>query len=271
MQGRLLPKYQNRYQAHPVGYWQDEFEIANSLNIDCLEFIFDHNEALINPLLTDHGKEEILKLSQSSNVKVLSVCADYFMNEPMHSDNFEIARKSSSVLRKLILNCSDIGIRDIVIPCVDQASLKSTSAIERFIKNIKPITKLLEKVGVNLSLETDLSPIKFINLINSINSKHIKINYDTGNSAYMGYDVIEELSIYGDKISDIHIKDRLYKGSSVILGTGSVNFDNFFEILKKINYCGPFILQAYRDDEGLEVFKAQYEWILNKIKKFYEN
>ena len=22
MQGRLLPKYQDRYQAHPVGYWQ---------------------------------------------------------------------------------------------------------------------------------------------------------------------------------------------------------------------------------------------------------
>ena len=28
MQGRLLPKYNGRYQAHPVGYWQKEFEYA---------------------------------------------------------------------------------------------------------------------------------------------------------------------------------------------------------------------------------------------------
>ena len=28
MQGRLLPKYKNRYQAHPFGYWEDEFWIA---------------------------------------------------------------------------------------------------------------------------------------------------------------------------------------------------------------------------------------------------
>ena len=28
MQGRLLPKYKERYQAHPVGYWDEEFSIA---------------------------------------------------------------------------------------------------------------------------------------------------------------------------------------------------------------------------------------------------
>ena len=28
MQGRLLPKYQGRYQAFPVGNWKDEFKVA---------------------------------------------------------------------------------------------------------------------------------------------------------------------------------------------------------------------------------------------------
>ena len=32
MQGRLLPKYHGRYQAHPVDYWQEEFEIARRLD-----------------------------------------------------------------------------------------------------------------------------------------------------------------------------------------------------------------------------------------------
>ena len=43
MQGRLLPKYQGRYQAHPKDYWRDEFKIASSIGLDCIEFILDSN------------------------------------------------------------------------------------------------------------------------------------------------------------------------------------------------------------------------------------
>ena len=50
MQGRLLPKYKGRYQAHPVGYWQDEFPKAAELGLDCIEFILDYNDAEQNPL-----------------------------------------------------------------------------------------------------------------------------------------------------------------------------------------------------------------------------
>ena len=59
IQGRLLPKYNGRYQAHPKGYWLDEFEIAKSLELDCIEFILDYNDANQNPLL---NKDELNKL-----------------------------------------------------------------------------------------------------------------------------------------------------------------------------------------------------------------
>ena len=85
MQGRLLPKYQNKYQAHPVGYWQNEFDIANKLGLDCIEFIFDYHLAEKNPLLNSTGLEEIKNLEKLSGVKVFSICADYFMEAPLHS------------------------------------------------------------------------------------------------------------------------------------------------------------------------------------------
>ena len=34
MQGRLLPKYKKKYQAHPVGYWENEFPIASKLDLN---------------------------------------------------------------------------------------------------------------------------------------------------------------------------------------------------------------------------------------------
>ncbi|MEL0046761.1 MAG: sugar phosphate isomerase/epimerase, partial [Deltaproteobacteria bacterium] len=52
MQGRLLPKYQGRYQAHPIGYWQDEFPLAAEVGLDCIEFILDYSQAEENPLFS---------------------------------------------------------------------------------------------------------------------------------------------------------------------------------------------------------------------------
>ena len=37
--------------------------------------------------------------------------------------------------------------------------------------------------------------------------------------------------------------------------------DGFFKKIKEVNYEGPFIMQAYRDDEGIEILKSQLNWI----------
>ena len=58
MQGRLLPKYQGRYQAHPVGYWQDEFSVAAEVGLDCIEFILDYNQVEENPLFSHSGRQQ---------------------------------------------------------------------------------------------------------------------------------------------------------------------------------------------------------------------
>ena len=108
----------------------------------------------------------------------------------------------------------------------------------------------------------------FFDLINAIGSSFVKINYDTGNSASLGYNVSKELKTYGRYISDIHIKDRLLNGGSVFFGEGDTDFDFFFKELKKINYEGPIIFQLYRDDEGVEVFKKQFK--LFRSKYLYE-
>ena len=79
---------------------------------------------------------------------------------------------------------------------------------------------------------------------------------------------MEEFNAYGEKITDLHIKDRLFGGGSVPLGSGNVNFSKIFEFLFKNNYKGIIIFQAFRDDEGIEIFKKQYKWFKNKINKF---
>tara|TARA_B110000027_G_C16101585_1_gene293338 strand:+ start:1080 stop:1916 length:837 start_codon:yes stop_codon:yes gene_type:complete len=265
MQGRLLPKYQGRYQAHPVGYWKDEFPIASQLGLDSIEFILDYNEMEKNPLLTSEGIEDIQKIENSSGVKVRSICADYFMEAPIHSNNTAIVDKSLNVLDRLIKNASLLNIKNIVIPCVDQSSLKNTENKNNFINNIKKMVGAAERADINISLETDLAPIPFANLLDSINSKNVTVNYDTGNSAALGYDSEEEFISYGHRITDLHIKDRLLGTGPVQLGVGDVNFSKIFDLLSKYKYKGIIIFQAYRDEEGVEIFKKQLSWFFKNV------
>ena len=269
MQGRLLPKYQGKYQAHPIGYWQEEFTIANQLDLDCIEFIFDYYESEKNPLLNSDGLEEIRKIVQVSGVKVLSICADYFMHAPIHSDNFATVDKSLTILDNLIKNASLIKASDIVVPCVDQSSLKNKKDIDNFVNNIKLVVKNAEIFGINICLETDLAPKAFTKMLDAIGSDNVMINYDIGNSAAKGYDPNEEFQSYGDKIAHLHIKDRLLGGSSVPLGTGNANFLKIFDLLSKYEYKGIVIFESFRDDEGIEIFKKQYNWFKDKLDLFY--
>lgn len=270
MQGRLLPKYKNRYQAHPLGYWQNEFNIAKDLGLGYIEFILDYNDYHENPLMLELGIYEISERIQKSGVGVRSVCADIFMEIPLHSKYKEVSDLGIEILLKLIRNSAKLEIKDIVIPCVDQSTLRDAKDQKRLLENLQQPIELATKLNINLALETDLAPIPFLDLLNKFDADIVKVNYDIGNSASLGFDIFEEFKLYGDRISDIHIKDRILGGGSVELGKGNANFTSFFEVLSGIDFNGPIVMQVYRDDEGIEIFKKQFNWFKSKIENEYD-
>lgn len=261
MQGRLLPKYQGRYQAHPVGYWQDEFPKAAAFGLDCIEFILDFDDAVHNPLLRPEGRQEIKNVISLTGVKVLSICADYFMEAPLHALDDRVAENSRLVLKQLVSAAADLAVRDVVIPCVDHSSIQDSHLRRRFQEALAGMLPEIERCNVNLALETDLNPSEFAELLTHLNSPRVTVNYDIGNSAALGYNPVEEFSAYGSRITDIHIKDRVLGGGSVKLGTGNADIPGFFRLVESSDYHGPLIMQAYRDDEGGSIFKEQLAWL----------
>ena len=123
MQGRLLPKYKGQFQAHPKNYWQDEFHLASKLGFAYIEFILDLEDHRENPLLNYNGLDLIKKKIAKEKVSVKSVCADFFMNSPIFIDDNEKELMNLEVLKKLIKNCSILGVKEIVLPLVDNSSI----------------------------------------------------------------------------------------------------------------------------------------------------
>jgi len=194
MQGRLLPKYNANYQAHPYGYWEDEFPLAHENGLELIEFILDFDKAYENPLINSKKIDYLANIISNSKVKVKTVCADYFMIKPFHRGSLNDINESLSVLEKIINNGSVIGLTDIVIPCVDNSSISTLSETDTFIKNISKLFKLLDTSKINLSLETDLNPDDFYKLLTKIDFDRVKVNYDIGNSASLGFNPIEEFN-----------------------------------------------------------------------------
>jgi len=267
MQGRLLPKYKGRYQAHPVGYWMDEFQIAKQLGLDGIEFILDFEGWRENPLMTNQGRNEIIALSAVNNISVKSICADVFMELPLHSEDKSRASNAKMIMNELISAAAILGVADIVIPCVDQSSLRNGDAVLRLRECLFEYEPMCEEKNVNLALETDLNPEAFNRLLDGL-PNFVTVNYDVGNSAALGFNIKEEFNAYGTRITDIHIKDRQLGGGSVFLGSGDANFELFFECINSLKYFGTMIMQVYRDDEGINVFKEQMKIFRTMERKY---
>ena len=261
MQGRLLPKFQGKYQAHPIGTWQNEFDLAAKLGLDCIEFILDFDQAALNPLLTELGRAEIKRIISNSGVRVLSVCADYFMRAPLHSADTAVAQNSLDVLNGLLIAGSDLGITEIVIPCVDSSSVVLIEDQDRLVNVLHMISDYASEAKINLALETDLGPNEFRQLLDRLPNSSITVNYDIGNSASLGFDPKDEMEAYGDRISDVHIKDRVRGGKSVPLGAGDAKISMVLDLLSEINFDGPLIMQAFRGELGLPETEEQLDYI----------
>ena len=145
---------------------------------------------------------------------------------------------------------------------MDKSSLKNKNEI-RFVSSfLNEFEITCSKFNINLSLETDLEPNTFCNFLSEIKNKKVKVNYDSGNSASLGYKFEEELKLYGDKISNIHIKDRKLNQGPVLLGQGDAELTKVKEFIMD-KYNGLVVFQAFRDDNYIETFQKQYKYFLN--------
>ncbi len=267
MQGRLSNPVDSQIQAFPMKEWKEEFDKAEKIGYELIEWVFD---SLENPIITDQGVVEIKKRIQNSKIEIHSVCADYFMKNLLFDLPKNEFERNFEVLVQLIHQCSKLGIQIIELPFVDSSSLLKKNKTDEIFNNLKPIIRLLEKNGIVLTLETDLPPEQFFDLLNKFNSPHIKANYDIGNSISNGFDPESEISMLKDHIFNVHVKDRIFHGNTVTLGKGDVDFDSFFASLAKINYKKDLIIQGAREDlngEQIEPEKTCEKYLIF-VKKY---
>jgi hexulose-6-phosphate isomerase len=266
MQGRLSPRIDGKIQAYPASTWQKEFEIAQEIGYAAIEWIVE-KPVETNALMTNSGKAEIKKMIASTEVRIDYVCADIFMQQPLVRMTKDSKSQNKEYLSAILKNAKEVGAIGVEIPFVDNSSIKSENEKLEFIDVMQDAFKLAKDLDLKLSLETDLPPIEFRELLESIDLDHVQANYDIGNSASLGFDPREELEAYGLKILNVHVKDRKLGSTTVPLGTGNANINFVLQKLQEIGYRGGLTMQAARGENDVETAKEQLKYVRTLLNK----
>lgn len=259
IQGRLSPIVDGKIQAFPWEYWKEEFLAAADISINKIEWTLDQERLSENPFISKVGHKEIKQLTSKYGVDVVSLTGDCFMQFPFYKYHGKQYENLVDDLDCIIESCAELSVKYIVIPLVDNGSVDNEEQEETLRKVLTDRIQTLKDGGNIIVFESDLEPTSLKSFINKYDNDVFGINYDIGNSASLGYDPVEEFSEYGDRVYNVHVKDRVLGGTTVPLGTGNADFIAVFEQLKKINYSGNYILQTARaEDEKHSEVLAQY-------------
>jgi hexulose-6-phosphate isomerase len=253
----MVPPIDNQIQCFPRERWADEFELAAQAGLDCIEWIYDLYGADANPLATDYGLEKLRGLSEQHRIRILSICADYFMDKPLVRASQSELEDRLKTFHWLLERGRLIGINRMVIPFVDASRIDTQVEFDGVVMLLQRILDETSQTGIEIHLETSLTPVRFAELLSRLPDARLKVNYDSGNSSSLGYAPREEFAAYGERVGSVHIKDRLLGASTVPLGSGDADFAGLAEGLRKVHYQGDFILQVARGTSGDEVAWAR--------------
>lgn len=265
MQGRLVPPVGGLIQGFPWDRWEEEFAIAGREQFPMLEWVFEADGHVRNPFWLEAGRARIGDLTRRHGVRVDSVVADYFMVHPLFRGSASDRAGARAVLEKLIDACGDLGVRVLDIPLVDGGALRGEG--DELVSVLNDAAARAAAASVRLSLESDLPPALFRELIERPGMEKVGVTYDMGNSAAQGYDPDDEMEALGARLANVHVKDRVRGGGTVPLGQGAADLPRVFAALKRVSYPGGYILQAARQPgRDVEAARGYREQVLRWVE-----
>lgn len=269
MQGRLSPLVKGRIQAFPWEDWETEFELSQTVPIQMMEWTLDFEELYLNPLMSVDGRHKIAILQKQFNLNIPSVTVDAFMQAPFWKASRDVQKMLHVDFWNVCESASAAEISEIVIPLVDNGRLENSIQEEMLIEFMNSSTTRLASLNLRVCFEIDYGPQDIENFIGQLDKQIFGINYDIGNSASLGFNPKEEFKHYGNRIYNVHVKDRLLNGTTVPLGEGDADFEEVFTLISEQNYEGNFILQTARDinDDHVGAIRQYVQMTQNWIRQ----
>ena len=225
---------------------------AEENNIKICELFFEPPDILI-----DENKKKFIELCNSFSVKkqihapLIDVC--------LCSANQFISNATVELFIELTMICNQIDAQKFNI-CQGSSFLDDFESIKAFNSKrlIESTTKLLDATaGLNVNICMEHMPNAFgmktllyleeiEQFFDDLNRKDIFMTWDTSHSWTCDINLEAFWKKFHKIIKNIHLSDNTNKKRDAhpALGSGKVNFQIMFDLIKKYNYDGPLIVEV---------------------------
>jgi hexulose-6-phosphate isomerase len=146
--------------------------------------------------------------------------------------------------------CGALGVGILVVPLVDNGFSQAPEHGGRLFEGMMSLSHRLRELNLMVAFELDVPPAEQAAFIAAYPADRFGICFDIGNSAGLGWDPAEEISLLGSRIVNVHVKDRLRGGGTVRLGDGAAQLGAVFSLLRRAGYAGDYVLQTARAADG---------------------
>ena len=236
LQGRLSPPI-GGFQEFPED-WEREFRIAE------LDLGLSHIDWLVTKNCSQQSNA--LFYCTLRGLPIGSICADNLIDKRIIEPSF-LFNNLQPICDSAIKN----NIDTITIPLLEESDVSDVTTRDKFITNINKfaITYYPELI---FSFEIEAYEKVISDVINS--NDNFRLTYDTGNMTSLGINHEYYIEKFINKIDTVHIKDRLFNGTTVYPGKGKTDFKSIFNNLRLLGDKGiNYTLQTNRGKNEEEV------------------
>lgn len=256
--------------------WYEKFKIAKDAGFDYIELSIDGKPSRLNRLDWDDGTISAIKdLSQAFSMpfRTMALSANRFYplgDGFLFAEGIEIVKKAIVLARKLDIPVIQIAPYDVY---QKESTLETRN---RFTTSLKELLEFARKYQITLAMEVleDVLHFSKVSLctayIQEMNHPNLMLYADTGNVAYNGFNVAEDLFSDCGKIIACHLKDAIiHNEHNIPYGTGLVDFNACLKYFKQINYAGTFTAEVWceEDLDFIPKLKEIQTFLRNKIKE----
>jgi hexulose-6-phosphate isomerase len=265
--------------ARPAIVQKRKYEMKKSINMwafpypqkwslkDCLQLAKDAgfdgveiNFALEGEFSDESSESDIRAIGQLARqigIEISGVCSFLFWPYSMSHNDPVKRQKGIELARKMIQATHWLGIDNLLVvpgavyaPWVENYDPVPNDVCEKRAREaVRGLIPFAEKAGVSINIENIFmngflfSPQEMASFVDSFQSRHVKIHFDTGN--IMHYQFPEHwVPILGDRIKNIHFKEWDKRGQEFNLHTfrtlldGTTNWPAVISALDAIGYRG---------------------------------
>ena len=145
----------------------------------------------------------------------------------------------------------------------------SDPAYGKLIDRLGRVADLFGEHGIALALETGQESAATLRaLLLRLQRKNLGVNFDPANMIlYDQGDPVAALRLLGPWIRQVHLKDARRTrvpgtwGEEVQLGTGEVNWPNFFAAMREVNFTGDLCIEREAGEQRVEDIRAACQFI----------